>query len=721
MPGIARGRAARRFSARVALRARGAPAPWLRAVRVAGLLLLTLPALASPAALADPLEGDPRRVAPPSDIHFARHAVGGPGTRAAPTQLAQQPATDAMPSAAERPTGAGAVPIPAPGATTTPADPSDPDRVQRPKDAPQPRADEAASTAPPDVVPPAPEGESGTELRYRVVVEAPEPLQGILSRGLDLVRWQDFSGMMLPLLNRLAAEAREQAVAVARTEGYFSATATTTVEASGEPGRVIVRLAVAAGPPTRVRNVDIRLTGAVTADAAQERARLAAILAAWPLKSGAQFRSADWEDAKSRAVSLLAEKRFAGAQVAFSEARVDPEARTADLTLELDSGPAFRFGRIETRGITRLPADIVERVSPIKPGEYFDEDLLALLQRRLLETGYFATAQVTLDTDPAQADAARVLVTVIEARMKRVELGIGYSTDLGARSNASYSDFDFLGTAWRWRNELRLDQKLQSIATNFDSPPLDGASWNSFGARARRQDVEGELSELWQVSMAHNWGFERRWPSFLSLSYTDERLTVNDQTSHNYATFVGYRGIFRRTDDFLLPRRGVLATLELGGGVPALSAEAFARARGQATLLLPVGRDDLTLRAEAGAVLSSTLVGIPSIFLFRTGGDETVRGYAYESLGVKQGSATTGGRYLAVASVEYTRWVRDNWGIAGFVDAGNAANTISGLSPAVGAGFGARLRTPIGPVRVDLAYGFRDSGLRLHFSLGFRF
>jgi translocation and assembly module TamA len=519
-------------------------------------------------------------------------------------------------------------------------------------------------------------------LRYRVVVEAPEPLDGILTRGLDLVRWETFPGMTLPLLDRLAAEARDQAVAVAKTEGYFSASATSSIEAAEEPATVVVRIKVETGPPTKVRNVDIRLTGAV---------------------------------------ALLAERRFAAARIELSEARVDPEQRTADLTVELDSGPVFRFGKLETRGIARLPVDIVERVSPITPGEYYDEDKLALLQRRLLETGYFATAQVTIDTDPSQADAARVQVTVIEARMKRIEFGVGYSTDLGVRSNATYSDFDLLGTAWRWRNELRLDQKLQSISTNFDSPPLAGASWNSFGARARRQDVEGELSELWQVSAAHSWGYERRWPSFLAVSYTDERLTVNDQTSHNYATFVGYRGIFRRTDDFLLPRRGLLATIELGGGLPQLSAEAFARARGQATLLVPVGRDDLTLRAEVGAVLSSTTAGIPSIFLFRTGGDETVRGYAYESLGVKQGGATTGGRYLAVASVEYTRWITENWGIATFVDAGNAADTLSGLSPAVGTGVGARLRTPIGPVRVDVAYGFQDSSVRLHFSVGFRF
>ncbi|MGZ5096405.1 MAG: BamA/TamA family outer membrane protein, partial [Burkholderiales bacterium] len=108
-------------------------------------------------------------------------------------------------------------------------------------------------------------------------------------------------------------------------------------------------------------------------------------------------------------------------------------------------------------------------------------------------------------------------------------------------------------------------------------------------------------------------------------------------------------------------------------------------------------------------------------FLFRTGGDQTIRGYAFESIGVPQGSAIVGGRYLALASIEYTRWVTDTLGGAMFVDAGDAVDEISAFHAAVGYGIGLRWRSPVGPVRGDIAYGERTAKVRLHFSVGFNF
>ena len=131
--------------------------------------------------------------------------------------------------------------------------------------------------------------------------------------------------------------------------------------------------------------------------------------------------------------------------------------------------------------------------------------------------------------------------------------------------------------------------------------------------------------------------------------------------------------------------------------------------------------DDLLLRGQFGAVRSEIRQGIPSAFLFRTGGDQTVRGYAFESIGVPDNGAIVGGRRLIVGSVEYTRWIGDNWGVAAFFDAGNAWDTGVRTDFATGYGIGARFRTPIGPIRADLAYGALNSDWRLHFSVGYGF
>jgi translocation and assembly module TamA len=76
---------------------------------------------------------------------------------------------------------------------------------------------------------------------------------------------------------------------------------------------------------------------------------------------------------------------------------------------------------------------------------------------------------------------------------------------------------------------------------------------------------------------------------------------------------------------------------------------------------------------------------------------------------------------VLVGSVEYTQWIGDNWGIAAFVDAGNAWDTGVRFDPVLGYGLGVRIRSPIGPIRADLAYGVENSQFRLHFSVGYTF
>jgi translocation and assembly module TamA len=120
-------------------------------------------------------------------------------------------------------------------------------------------------------------------------------------------------------------------------------------------------------------------------------------------------------------------------------------------------------------------------------------------------------------------------------------------------------------------------------------------------------------------------------------------------------------------------------------------------------------------------VLAPSRTDIPAALLFRTGGDTTVRGYAFESLGVRRGATVLPTRYYYATSIELTRWINDVLGIATFVDAGNAFDDRSDARAAVGFGIGARVRTPIGPFRLDVAYGEQSRQVRMHFSVGVAF
>lgn len=556
-------------------------------------------------------------------------------------------------------------------------------------------------------------------LQYRVQIEAPRNIADMLRQGLNLARWQQDPQMTPEQLRRLAEEAVREARETAATEGYFSARVQLSIEEGVEPW--IVRLSVDPGERTHVGEIDIRFLGPAVQDE-EARNALKRVRDTWTLRRGQPFRQADWEAAKRRAVRELGTWRYAAARVADSQALIDPETRSASLMVELASGPPFRFGEIRVAGVKRYSERLVENLSPFRAGDVYDRDKLLVYQRRLLESGYFVSVQADIEPEEATPEAALVRVGVIEASTQHVEAGVGYSTDAGPRVELRYSNQDVFDSAWRFRSGLRMDDKIQNLQLDLDSPPRPRGRWTSFFARARQTDIQNEFTREFAVGTALNWGAESTPSSFIVSGHVEEQRVAADVTDNRHAVYFGHRRTFRKTDDFISPRSGYMALFEVGGAPAALASRQFLRGIISGSWFIPFGRNgDLLLRGQSGRVLAETREGIPTSFLFRTGGDQTVRGYAFESLGVRQGDAIVGGRRFVVMSTEYTHWIGESWGIAGFVDAGNAWDGDSELQAALGVGVGARFRTPIGPIRADLAYGEQTGQLRLHFSVGYSF
>jgi translocation and assembly module TamA len=556
-------------------------------------------------------------------------------------------------------------------------------------------------------------------LRYRIELQGPKELTGMLKDGLKLARWQHDPGMTPGLLERLVEESIGDAKEAAATEGYFSAAVRGTIDRGADPW--VVTLLVDPGPRTRVGRVDLRFTGPV-ADDPEAQSVLRRVRARWALASGQPFRQESWENAKREAVGEVSAWRYAAARVAASRAEIDPQSRSASLSVEIASGPAFRFGPLRAGGTKRYPAKLVEHLNPIREGDVYDRRALATFQRRLLETGYFVSAQVDVDPEAADPAAAPVRVALIEGSRQHVEAGVGYSTDAGQRLELRYSNQDPFDTAARFKSDLRLDTKIQELNLNLDSPPLSRARWNSAFARARATDIQNQQTSEGALGATHNW-LSGGTPSSVEISgHVEEQRLAGTLVDRSHAAYFAFRRTFRDTDDLVAPRSGYLGSWEAGGAPAGLATRGFTRATAGVSFFFPVARDDdLLVRGMAGTVRATEREGIPSTFLFRTGGDQTVRGYAFESLGVKQGDAVVGGRRVAVASVEHTHWFGASWGVAGFVDAGNAWDRGAPFHAAVGYGAGARFRTPVGPIRIDLAYGRDSRKLRLHFSAGFTF
>lgn len=562
---------------------------------------------------------------------------------------------------------------------------------------------------------------SGDEraVRFRVEINAPRHYEALLRERLPLLRWQTSEQVTLALLRRLVEEARAATLEALAADGYFSATVRTSIEQTADP--VIVHLELEPGPRTHVESVQLDFQGAAVGDE-EGRQRIEAVRLDWDLRVGDRFRDSRWVEAKRDALARLGRGRFPAAKIVHSEARIVTQESAAHLKLALDSGPVFHAGGVIVSGLKRYPPEVVENFDPHSYGEPYDATKLELYQRRLLETGYFSAVQFAIEPDIAKAAAAPLNVAVIEAPAHRLDAGISYSTDVGFGMKADYGYADTFERALRFRSVLDLNEKWQRLNVSLDTPPRPGGVWGTYSAGVERNDIQGLVSRSAMLEYAHNWGLERV-PSRLSVSaHVEDRSIAGFRQEDAHALFVGYRKTYRATDELINPRQGLIGSVEVGFGVPGISSRTFARARGLLNWLIPFGeRNDILVRAELGAVAAGARRGIPSVFLFRTGGDQSVRGYAFDSLGVPLGDAIAGGRYLAVASAEYTRWMSDSLGAAVFVDVGDAFDRPGAIDPALGVGIGVRYRSPIGPLRADIAYGERTGNIRIHFSVGYSF
>ncbi|HYM47162.1 MAG TPA: BamA/TamA family outer membrane protein, partial [Burkholderiaceae bacterium] len=512
------------------------------------------------------------------------------------------------------------------------------------------------------------------------------------------------------------------------TEGYFDPVLRfEPVAPAGAGARY--RLIIELGRRTAVGALDLQFTGALNEARFQDRA--AALRAEWPLPVGTPFRSPQWEAAKTQLLAAVQARDFAGAKLIDSEAKVNADDATAALSVEIDSGPAYTVGELQITGLQRYDARLVQRYNPFRVGEPYDRAKLIEFQQALEETPYFSSVLASLQLDPAHADNAPLRLALRESRTKRVSVGVGVASNTGAHLELAYRQTLTFGRPYALQTGARIDQNGGFGYVDLLLPPKPNGARDSIGALIEDSDIEDLEVKRWSVGATRAQLRGSRATRHIETKFGvnfehEERKTPLEPLIELDTLSTTYTWIRRDVDEIISPRRGNV--IELEGTVGASGADldkAFVRGYSRISQYVPIGeRDVLILRGELGAVKVDTADVVPTRFLFRTGGSTTVRGYDYESLGVKRGGATVGGRALALASAEYVHWLErwsGNWGIAGFVDVGDAADSFKDLDPAVGVGVGVRWRTVAGPLAVDVAYGEREKQFRLHFSVAIAF
>lgn len=538
---------------------------------------------------------------------------------------------------------------------------------------------------------------------------APESQRSFLLRHLDLPATLVDADAGAALVRR----ARREAAELLATEGYFSPQ----IDARADAAEALA-IVVAPGPLTRVARIDIEFLGDLAAAEGEMAERRERLRAAWSLKAGAAFRSADWQAAKAALLADAAATDHAAARIVSSRADVDPERAEVQLAVTLDSGPAYRFGALAITGLRRYDAALVAGLAPFAPGEPYRRAALLEFQSRLQNSPWFGA--VTIEAVPtAAAETIPVRVTLAEAPAQRVGFGLGYGTNSGARGEFNYRHHDFLGRAWDLNSGLRLEERRQSLSAELGLLADARGYRPSFGAQLETSDIQGLVStrQVLGVARSRNAG---RIETRLGLEWQREELrTAGAAAERKRALTLDWRWIRRAADDALNPRRGNVVELRLGGAAQRLLSDRdFVRSHLRVQQWWPLGAaDSLMLRGEAGYTAAVARSGIPQDYLFRAGGAQSVRGYAYQSLGVRAGNAVVGGRALLAGALEYTHWLDGPWGAAFFVDAGDAADSWREIKPAAGVGAGARWKSPVGPLALDLARGTRGGRWHLHFAL----
>jgi translocation and assembly module TamA len=566
-----------------------------------------------------------------------------------------------------------------------------------------------------------PSGAAPRSAALAVTWDAPEPLRSQLQKLLPPPR-PESGERRAASLRPWVREVRRRVPEIAAAEGYFSAT----VEVDWEGEREAAKIVVVPGPRTTIAAVDIEFAGDLAGDGEERAARRGELRKAWALEPGHFFRSADWEEAKRALQEKLVEEDYAAGELVDTEAQVDADTASARLRLKVDSGPRFTLGVPVITGLTHYPQSILQNVVDIRPGERYRQERLVALQRALQNGPWFSSVVVEIDRDPSTFERVAVKISVIERPRREVGLAVGYGTDAGVRGEVAFRDRNLLDRGFDLQSALRADRQRQIGYADVYLPQRLFGPWlrntpskDSVGVLAEHTDIQGLETRRFAVAGYRQFTIEPV-EARVGLSYQVERTSPagsEDNLKRALAPVVALT--WRHVDDLFDPKRGGVLNVQVAAGAKALaSTQDFLKTYAQYQMWIPVSlNDQLLLRGELGRTFAFSREGIPEDFLFRAGGSRSVRGYAYQSLGAHEGDAVVGGRYMATASADVIHWFTSQWGGAVFVDVGDAADSISDWNPNRSYGFGARYKTPAGPLALDLAYAERERKFRIAFSV----
>ncbi|MBP7901022.1 MAG: outer membrane protein assembly factor [Gammaproteobacteria bacterium] len=457
------------------------------------------------------------------------------------------------------------------------------------------------------------------------------------------------------------------------------------------------------------------------------------ILQAWHelnRQPGEVLHHGRYDAAKQHIAQRLQERGYNDAHYGQSQIQVDMANQQANLFMTLDTGRRYRFGEIQFNQ-DFLHDDFVRRYSPLASGQDFDSDKLNQLFQNLSNSGYFNDVRIRQAPANQKDTSVPIEVSLTPRNRMSYAFSAGYGSDTGERVGADIKRHWFNRRGHYGNALLQYAQRRQILETHYvvpwDNPLTEKLDWG-FRAQYEENDRWGSGS------------FARVGPNFVRELYdgwTGVAFTelwssrtefIGDSPREGQFFFAGLRLLKRDSDDPIFPTDGWSLMAEVKMADPSwFSSTSLIQGRVDFHGLMPFAAGGLLLRAQAGSTWVENFDLLPKPLRFYTGGDTTVRGYAFEALAPANARGVLiGGQHYVAASVEYSHPLSESWQLATFLDIGDAFNEWElGLQELKqGAGLGVRWKTPVGYVKADMAFPISQANAnepRLHLGIGASF
>lgn len=529
----------------------------------------------------------------------------------------------------------------------------------------------------------------------------------------------EIEGRSADNLKRYASTAVSQAEQALRALGYYRPQIDWRVEGDDLDGGATLILSIAPGEPVRVTRRRVDIQGEAASDS-----KFIDDLPTKPAE-GDVLNHGEYNNLRDTIQTRARRRGYFDGTFLEKTLTVNPEAGTAEVVLVYESGRRYQLGEVTFAEGHWFETDLLEDFVTFEPGTPYHADKIAQLNRDLSSSGYFSG--IDIDAPPEQADdgVIPVSVTVTRRSPRSVAVGVGFSTDVGPRFRGNWREHWINPMGHKRGADTELSVPRQNVSAWYElplEPPMTDLIRLTAGYQ--REDIENVESELLTLGQQWQHELDNGWLQVLSTRWEGERFNIGDDESGTSSLFLPGAAYSKRyVDTALDPSKGYRLQFDVTGAHRAVLStvdvlHVSAMAKGLYTLF---GNHRFLGRVQAGGVATNRFEDVPPSLRFFAGGDQSVRGYGYETLSPEnENGVPVGGRFLLEGSIEYQYQFADRWRTAMFVDHGNAVN--DPFDPlATGVGVGIRWISPVGPLRLDVAKGLNPEfggGWRIHFSMG---